>query len=176
MIPAVFTELADLPLTPAGKLDRAALPAPGAGRPETGERVRGAARPRREELLAGIWAQVLGIDRVGAEDNFFALGGHSLLATRVISRVREVLGTEVPLAALFDHPTVAGLAAVIAGTDAGAAAPPVVPVPRDGRLPLSFAPAAAVVPGPAGARLGRIQRAGPGGAAARWTWRRWAPR
>ena len=138
MIPAVFTELAVLPLTPNGKLDRAALPAPGTGRPETGgEYV--APRGETEELLAGIWAQVLGLDRVGAEDNFFELGGHSLLATRVISRVREVFGTEVPVAALFDHPTVAGLAAVIGAMTPGPVAPPVVPVPRDGRLPLSFA-------------------------------------
>ena len=138
MIPAVFTELAVLPLTPNGKLDRAALPVPGTGRPETGGTYV-APRGETEELLAGIWAQVLGLDRVGAQDNFFELGGHSLLATRVISRVREVFGTEVPVAALFDHPTVAGLAAVIAGTDAGPAAPPVLPVPRDQPLPLSFA-------------------------------------
>ena len=137
MIPAVFTELAALPLTPNGKIDRAALPAPDATRPEVGGYL--APRGAVEELLAGIWAQVLGLDRAGAQDDFFALGGHSLLATRVISRVREVFGTEVPVAALFDHPTVAGLAAVIAGTGAGPAAPPVVPVPRDGRLPLSFA-------------------------------------
>ena len=61
-----------------------------------------------QELLAGIWAQVLGVDRVGAADSFFDLGGHSLLATQVISRVREVFGVEVPLAALFDQPTVGG--------------------------------------------------------------------
>src|SRR6266566_5961562 len=138
MIPAVFTELAALPLTPSGKVDRAALPAPDATRPEVGGRYV-APRTETERVLAGIWAQVLGIDRVGAEDNFFALGGHSLLATRVISRIRRVFGAEVPVAALFDQPTVSALAAVIAGTDAGPAAPPVVPVPRDERLPLSFA-------------------------------------
>src|SRR6266566_3707038 len=138
MIPAVFTELAALPLTRNGKVDRAALPAPDATRPEVGGRYV-APRTETERVLAGIWAQVLGIDRVGAEDNFFALGGHSLLATRVISRIRRVFGAEVPVAALFDQPTVSALAAVIAGTDAGPAAPPVVPVPRDERLPLSFA-------------------------------------
>ena len=137
MIPAVFTELAALPVTPNGKLDRAALPAPGTDRPETGDTYV-APRGAVEELLAGIWAQVLGLDRVGAEDNFFTLGGHSLLATRVISRIQQVFGTEVPLAALFDHPTVVGLAAVIEDTDAGVPAPPVLPVPRDWRLPLSF--------------------------------------
>src|SRR6266566_9070054 len=138
MIPSVIVELTSLPLTPNGKVDRAALPAPSTGRPEIGDTY---APPRGavEELLAGIWAQVLGLDRAGAGDNFFALGGHSLLATRVISRVREVFGTEVPVAALFDHPTVAGLAAVIAGTDAGVPAPPVEPAARDQRLPLSFA-------------------------------------
>jgi acyl carrier protein len=62
-----------------------------------------------QELIAEIWEQVLGLDQVGATDNFFDLGGHSLLATQVISRVREVLGAEIPLAALFDHPTVAEL-------------------------------------------------------------------
>src|SRR6266699_56551 len=138
MIPAVFTELTDLPLTPNGKLDRAALPAPDAARPELGG---GFVAPRGavEELLAGIWAQVLGLDRAGAGDDFFALGGHSLLATQVISRVREVFGTEVEVSALFDHPTVAGLAAVIGAMTPDTDAPPVLPVPRDQRLPLSFA-------------------------------------
>src|SRR6266700_3754856 len=138
MIPAAFTELTVLPLTTAGKLDWAALPAPGTGRPElAGGYV--APRGELEELLAGICAQLLGIDRVGAVDSLFDLGVNSLLLVQVISRVREVFGAEIPLAALFDHPTVAGLAAVIAYTDAGPAAPPVLPVPRDGRLPLSFA-------------------------------------
>ena len=79
------------------------------------------------------------MDRVGAADSFFELGGHSLLATQVISRVREVFGVEVALAALFDHPTVAGLAAVIEDSAPGVAAPPVTPVGRDRPLPLSFA-------------------------------------
>ena len=105
MVPAVFVELAALPLTPNGKVDRAALPDAGRGPPGAGGYV--APRPGAEELLAGIWARVLGVDRVGAGDNFFELGGHSLLATQVISRVREVFGAEVPLAALFDRPTVA---------------------------------------------------------------------
>ena len=75
-------------------MDRAALPAPDATGP-AGGRVRGPADAGAEELLAGIWAQVLGVDRVGAHDNFFELGGHSLLATQVISRVREVFGAEL---------------------------------------------------------------------------------
>ena len=92
MIPAVFVELAALPLT-AERQDRPGrrCPRPDATRPELGG-YRRRARPM-EELLAGIWAQVLGIDRAGAQDDFFDLGGHSLLATQVISRVREVFGT-----------------------------------------------------------------------------------
>ncbi|WP_146192724.1 non-ribosomal peptide synthetase, partial [Streptomyces sp. A244] len=137
MVPSVFVELADLPLAPNGKLDRAALPEPEQGRPEadTSAAPTGAV----EELLAGIWTSVLGIDRVGAEDNFFELGGHSLLATRVISRIRNVLGAEVPLAALFDQPTVRGLAATVAETADRPDLRPVTPVGRDRTLPLSFA-------------------------------------
>jgi amino acid adenylation domain-containing protein len=131
MVPAAFVELAALPLTPSGKLDRAALPAPQATRPEAGA---GYVAPQTEteELLTRIWVQVLGLDGAGVEDNFFELGGHSLLAARVISRIQRVLGADISLAALFEHPTVASLAAVIDGTDARAS---VAPVPRDRRLP-----------------------------------------
>ena len=114
MVPAVFTELAALPLTVNGKLDRAALPAPDAGRPDLADRYVAPATPT-EELLAGIWAQVLRIDQAGTQDSFFDLGGHSLLAIQVISRSRVVFGVEVPLAALFDQPTITGLAAVVEG-------------------------------------------------------------
>ncbi|MFF0524657.1 non-ribosomal peptide synthase/polyketide synthase [Actinomadura nitritigenes] len=137
MVPSVFVELASLPLTPNGKLDRSALPVPESDRVDLGVFV--APSTPAQELLAGIWAQVLGTERVGADDHFFELGGHSLLATRVASRVREVFGVEIPLAALFDQPRLRDLAAVIEQTAAGAAAPPVVPVPRTGPLPLSFA-------------------------------------
>ncbi|HEX2189518.1 MAG TPA: amino acid adenylation domain-containing protein, partial [Longimicrobiaceae bacterium] len=140
MVPAAFVALDALPLTPNGKLDRRALPAPEAG---TGaEHV--APRPGTEQALAEVWEEVLGVERVGAEDGFFALGGHSLLATRMVSRVREALGVELPLRALFEAPTLAGLAArVDALRQAGdaPALPPVRRVPReegDG-LPLSFA-------------------------------------
>ncbi|MEV6868896.1 amino acid adenylation domain-containing protein, partial [Streptosporangium subroseum] len=137
LVPGVFVELASIPLTPNGKIDRAALPAPEAAWTKASGSFAAPGSPT-EEALAGVWAEVLGRERVGVGDGFFELGGHSLLATRVISRVREVFGVEVPLAALFDHPTVAGLAAVVDAATA-ASVPPIVPVPREERLPLSFA-------------------------------------
>ncbi|MEU8530982.1 non-ribosomal peptide synthetase, partial [Streptomyces sp. NPDC048629] len=111
MIPPTFVELAALPLTPNGKLDRTALPEPDGERPQLEEFV--PASGDAEEALARLWAEVLGVDRVGATDNFFELGGHSLLATQVASRIREAFELEIPLSALFDHPTVRGLAAVV---------------------------------------------------------------
>ncbi|HWG14094.1 MAG TPA: amino acid adenylation domain-containing protein, partial [Streptosporangiaceae bacterium] len=136
MVPAVFVELAALPRTPNGKLDRAALPAPDGARPGLAG---GFAAPRTvtEELLAGIWCEVLGVDRVGAFDDFFELGGHSLLATRVASRAQLVFGVEVAVAAVFDEPTLAGLAQVIDAVPL-AQVSPIVPVDRDRPLPLSF--------------------------------------
>jgi amino acid adenylation domain-containing protein len=138
MIPAVFTELAALPLTANGKVDRAALPAPDAARAGQDGQPAGP-RSVTEELLAGIWAQVLDTDLAGQDDNFFALGGHSLLATQVISRIRAAFGAEVPVAALFDRPTIAGLAAVIDAAAPGLPVPPVTPAGREGPVPLSFA-------------------------------------
>ncbi|HYN83948.1 MAG TPA: amino acid adenylation domain-containing protein, partial [Pyrinomonadaceae bacterium] len=140
MIPSAFVFLAEFPLTPSGKVDRKALPAPDdAGREADAGHV--APRTPTEELLAVLWADVLGVGRVGVRDNFFESGGHSLLATQLMSRVRETFGVEVALRRLFEEPTVEGLARVVeAETEAGAArqAPPLRPGPREGRTPLSF--------------------------------------
>ncbi len=139
MIPAFFVLLPALPLTPNGKVDRKALPAPEL---ENAEERWLAPRTPVEEILAGIWAEVLGRERVGVADHFFDLGGHSLLATQVISRLRNALGIEVPLRDLFAAPRLADLAArVEAMRRAGTVppAPPLLAVPREGSLPLSFA-------------------------------------
>jgi amino acid adenylation domain-containing protein len=108
MVPTAFVTLDALPLTPNGKVDRRALPPPDATRAALSA---GYVEPQSaaQQVMAEIWADVLGVERVGLEDNFFELGGHSLLATQVISRVREALQCELPLRKLFETPTVAGL-------------------------------------------------------------------
>ncbi|HEU4557572.1 MAG TPA: amino acid adenylation domain-containing protein, partial [Longimicrobium sp.] len=138
MVPAAFVVLERLPLTPNGKLDRKALPAPEQAA-EADQYV--APRTPVEERLAGIWAEVLRIGRVGVTESFFELGGHSLLATRVVSRIREVFAVEVPLRALFEGPTVAELAGRVAELRRAErpVLPPVIPVERTGARPLSFA-------------------------------------
>ncbi len=139
MVPAAVVILPRLPLTPNGKLDRQALPAP--------EQTAGAETARLrsplEEVIAGTWSEVLNRpELVGAEQNFFDLGGHSLLATQVTSRLRAALGVEVPVIWLFDAPTVAALASRIERhrrEQENLLPPPLVRVPRDRPLPLSFA-------------------------------------
>ncbi|HLX08013.1 MAG TPA: condensation domain-containing protein, partial [Thermoanaerobaculia bacterium] len=161
MVPTAWVGLASVPLTPNGKVDRKALP-------KVEEQARPYVAPATpvEEWLAALWADILGRSRVGADDNFFELGGHSLTATQLMARVREAFGMELPLRRLFEGPTVAALAREIEphwtgelpALPAPAAAPrmaepaplapraparpaavPLVPVPRDRDLPLSFA-------------------------------------
>src|SRR6266545_2339049 len=138
MVPAACMVLPSLPVTDNGKLDRQALPVPERVRPEEKSFV--APSDPVEEVLAGLFAEVLRLERVGAHDDFFSLGGHSLPATQVMSRIRAALDVELPLRALFAAPTVASLARRVRESSRGEAAlPPLVPVPRDGEIPLSFA-------------------------------------
>ena len=144
MLPSAFVALPALPLTPSGKVDRQALPAPDAvGDASRAQAVHVAPRNDTERQLASIWAGVLGVPAVGIHDNFFELGGHSLLTTRVVSRVRQALGVELPLRDVFDHPTVAGLAgrlaAALPAKTPALTSPPLGPVSREEPLGLSFA-------------------------------------
>ncbi|HEX4497579.1 MAG TPA: non-ribosomal peptide synthetase, partial [Thermoanaerobaculia bacterium] len=110
MIPASFTVLDRLPLNPSGKVDRRALPAPDRARRRELERDYVAPRNDSEKTVAAIWSELLGLDHVGVTENFFELGGHSLLLPQVVHRLRVAFQVEVPLRALFDEPTVEGLA------------------------------------------------------------------
>jgi amino acid adenylation domain-containing protein len=139
MLPTAFITLEELPLTPNGKVDRRALPTPDLTQLIPKPHSAAPSTPI-EEILTGIWAEVLGIKQVGIHDNFFELGGHSLLATQVISRVRKTFELDIPLQRLFEFPTIAELAKEIQQTsNQGISA--ITPVPRDGNLPLSFAQA-----------------------------------
>ncbi len=165
-MPASWVILAALPLAPNGKVDRRALlaldaaPERGAGG-RAGGPAGGPTLPRTpaEELLLAIWSETLGRDPagVGIDDDFFDLGGHSLLAMRVVSRVRQTFGVELPLRRLLEAPTIAALAREIASLRAGGAAglPPIVPAPRAEPPPLSFAQE----------RLWFLDRLQPGGSA-----------
>ncbi|HEV7669532.1 MAG TPA: amino acid adenylation domain-containing protein, partial [Thermoanaerobaculia bacterium] len=141
MVPSLFVRLEALPMTPNGKVDRRALPAPESVESEPA--VGSAPRTPVEELVAAIWGDVLGIEGLQLESNFFELGGHSLLATRVVSRLRSAFGVDLPLRELFESPTVGGLSARVdralrSGLD-GDVPPPLVPVARELASPLSFA-------------------------------------
>ncbi|MCC5648475.1 amino acid adenylation domain-containing protein [Nostoc sp. XA013] len=141
MIPSAFVVLEALPLTPNGKVDRRALPAPDLTQLVSESNFVAPTTPV-EEMLAGVWAQVLGLEKVGVNDNFFELGGHSLLATRVISQIRQVFEVEIPLRSLFELPTVSELAKEIQtaiNADKGLEVPPIKRIARSQELPLSFA-------------------------------------
>ncbi len=140
LIPAAFVRLDALPLSANGKVDRRALPRPEAreGRAPSND----APRTPMEQLLAGLWTELLHAEHVGTGDHFFALGGHSLLATRLLARLGALLGVELPLRALFEAPTLAGFAARIEASRAQSTQrppPPLVARPRPATLPLSFA-------------------------------------
>ncbi|HEV7784598.1 MAG TPA: condensation domain-containing protein, partial [Thermoanaerobaculia bacterium] len=140
MVPVAVVVLPSLPVLPSGKLDRSALPEP----PDTAAAGAGKEAPRNltEELLVGIWSDVLGAAGIGIRDSFFDLGGHSISATQMTARVRAAFGVDLTLRTFFDRPTVAELAETVeAARRAGLArdTPPIAPVPRDLPLPLSFA-------------------------------------
>ncbi|WP_420129759.1 amino acid adenylation domain-containing protein, partial [Longimicrobium sp.] len=140
MVPSAFVPMDRLPLTRNGKVDRSALPEPDAADVAGAEYL--APRTQTEQVLAAVWAELLGVERVGVADGFFDLGGHSLLATRVVSRVRGHLGVEVPVRALFERPELGAFAAEIdrlLRAEAGVEAPPIRPADRSGALPLTFA-------------------------------------
>ncbi|MCG6136134.1 MAG: amino acid adenylation domain-containing protein [Nostoc sp. LLA-1] len=140
MVPAAVVTLEALPLTPNGKIDRKALPAPELIQLSSSNYV--PPTTPIENLLVGIWAEILKLDRIGIHDNFFELGGHSLIATRVISQIRQVFSRELPLRCLFEKPTIAGLATEIETAQKaglGIETTKIERVERTSQLPLSFA-------------------------------------
>jgi amino acid adenylation domain-containing protein len=142
MIPSAFVLLPQLPLTPSGKVNRRALPAPDEGTEVSGGGHYEMPRTAMEELVSGIWADVLKVREVSVTESFFELGGHSLLAIQLISRVREALRVEIGLQVLFDRPTVRAMAEEVEEALRGGAGIEFVPierVSREGALPVSFA-------------------------------------
>nr|WP_275902267.1 non-ribosomal peptide synthetase [Myxococcus vastator] len=139
MVPNAVVALSTLPLSPNGKVDRKALPAPDLSPAEDPQ---AAGLPLLQQQLATLFREVLRVERVRPQDDFFELGGHSLLATQLVTRIRAALGVEVPLRTMFEAPTLAGLAERVEALmmqASRAAMPPLLPVPRDAALPLSFA-------------------------------------
>ncbi|WP_428488157.1 amino acid adenylation domain-containing protein [Pseudomonas chlororaphis] len=138
MVPAHFLFLDSMPLTPNGKLDRKGLPQPDAS---LVQQIYVAPQTEFEHQVAGIWADILGAERIGLSDHFFELGGHSLLAMQVISRLRQILGREVPLRTLFEQPRLQGFVEALLNPEALAAdsAPALLPVSRQQPLALSYA-------------------------------------
>ncbi|HJP91739.1 MAG TPA: amino acid adenylation domain-containing protein [Pyrinomonadaceae bacterium] len=140
MVPAHFVFLDELPLTPNGKVNRRALPAPVINTTPTEST--GTALNQMEDILADIWANVLGLERVSRDDDFFDLGGHSLLATQLVYRIQETFGVALPLRRVFEEPTVAGAAKIIEHlmrTGSAPVLPQIERVERNRELPLSFA-------------------------------------
>ncbi|MEH1882693.1 amino acid adenylation domain-containing protein [Nostoc sp.] len=140
MVPAAFVILDSLPLTPNGKVDRRNLPACDRTRPDL-EETFVAARNPIEKTLAVIWTELLGLERIGVNDNFFCLGGHSLIATQILSRVREVFQVELSFQQIFANPTIAGLAQLIkqGNKEQQWQRPAIERIPHEGLLPVSFA-------------------------------------
>jgi amino acid adenylation domain-containing protein len=140
MVPAAFVILKAFPLMHNGKVDRGQLPEPEQAQPDR-EQLSVAPRTAIEEMLAVIWSELLGVEQIGIHHKFFDLGGHSLLGTQLVSRVRKVFQVELPLRALFESPTIAGMAGTIETLlkDEQTTPPPLVSLPRDSQLPLSFA-------------------------------------
>ncbi|MHC5595005.1 MAG: amino acid adenylation domain-containing protein [Nostoc sp.] len=140
MVPAAFVILDSLPLTPNGKVDRRNLP--GGDRTRPVEQTFVAPCNPIQETLAVIWAQLLGLEQIGVNDNFFQLGGHSLIATQILSRVRQVFQVELPFQHIFENPTIAGLAQLIeqhSRQEKQLQRPTIQPIAREGLLPVSFA-------------------------------------
>ena len=138
MVPGTFVTLEALPLTPSGKVDRRALPAPDASS-LIRETSFVAPRDSVELQLAQIWSEILGVSPIGVDDNLIELGGHSLLATKIIGLVRDRFGVELPLNCLFECPTVAELAKELTQQEGLTIGPPLQPISREQTIPLSFA-------------------------------------
>src|SRR5262249_46544239 len=141
MVPSEVIVVEQLPRNPNGKVDRKKLRCLFGGTADSRRNYLAPAGPN-EELIAGIFEQLLGLDRVGAKDNFFDIGGHSLRATQVVSAVRDVLSVDIPLVDFFNEPTVAGLALRVTAAQragSGVSLPAIEPAMRDQFAPLSFA-------------------------------------